>query len=73
MLGTDALRESADEARRQVDELISQSDEHKAMVKELEEQFDAGAEPVIGFEGESLPTGEEIAAELERYLRGETG
>lgn len=73
VFGTDALRESADEARRQVDELISQSDEHKTMVKQLEEQFDAGAEPVIGFEGESLPTGEEIAAELERYLRGENG
>ena len=73
VLGTDALRESADEARRQVDELISQSDEHKTMVKQLEEQFDAGAEPVIGFEGESLPTGDEIAAELERYLRGENG
>jgi hypothetical protein len=73
VLGADALQESAEEARRQVDELISQSDEHKSMVKQLEEQFDAGAEPVIGFEGESLPTGDEIAAELERYLRGESG
>jgi PAC2 family len=73
VLGSDALHESAEEACRQVDELIAQSEEHKAMVKELEEQFDAGAEPISGFEGESLPTGDEIAAELERYLRGETG
>ncbi|MGA8296970.1 MAG: PAC2 family protein [Acidimicrobiales bacterium] len=73
VIGTDALHESADEARRQVDELIAQSDEHQTMVKQLEEQFDAGEEPVIGFEGESLPTGDEIAAELERYLRGESG
>jgi hypothetical protein len=73
VVGTDALHESADEARRQVDELIAQSEEHTTMVRQLEEQFDAGAEPVAGFEGESLPTGDEIAAELERYLRGETG
>lgn len=73
VIGTDALHESADDARRQVDELIAQSEEHTTMVRELEEQFDAGAEPVPGFEGEALPTGDEIAAELERYLRGETG
>lgn len=73
VIGTDALSESAEEARHQVDELIAQSPEHKTMVKQLEEQFDSGSEPVIGFEGEMLPTGDEIAAELERYLRGESG
>ncbi|HLX78102.1 MAG TPA: PAC2 family protein, partial [Acidimicrobiales bacterium] len=70
-IGTDALQESAEEARRQVDELISQSEEHQTMVRQLEEQFDTGGELIIGFD-EDLPTGDEIASELERYLRGET-
>ena len=70
-IGTDALQESAEEARRQVDELIAQSEEHQTMVRQLEEQFDAGGELSLGFD-DDLPTGDEIASELERYLRGET-
>ena len=70
-IGTDGLTESAEEARRQVDELISQSEEHQTMVRQLEEQADAGDELTVELEGE-LPTGDEIASELERYLRGET-
>jgi predicted ATP-grasp superfamily ATP-dependent carboligase len=71
-IGTDALKESAEEAKRQVDELIAQSEEHTTMVRQLEEQSDSGVESIVGFD-EEIPTGEEIASELERYLRGETG
>jgi hypothetical protein len=66
----DDLRESAAAARLRVDELIAQSSEHLAMVRQLEEQVGEGDDlQVLG--AEDLPSGDEIAAELERYLRGE--
>jgi predicted ATP-grasp superfamily ATP-dependent carboligase len=71
------LRDAAEVAQGKVDELIAQSAEHAAMVAGLEEQADAeqqheqaGAAP---FNLDDLPSGDEIAAELERFLRGERG
>jgi hypothetical protein len=77
-LDLDGLRAAAEAGRRRVDELIAQSEEHTAMVRQLEEQLDEGEDVlpaggdlhVLG--GGDLPTGDEIAAELERYLRGES-
>jgi hypothetical protein len=66
---TRRLRREAESTRKQVDELIAQSAEHVAMVRQLEEQYEAD-EPDIVTEGD-IPSGDEIAAELERYLRGE--
>jgi proteasome assembly chaperone (PAC2) family protein len=63
------LRKDADAARRRVDDLIAQSSEHLAMVLKLEQQFDEG--PSVEISDDELPSGDEIAAELERYLRGE--
>lgn len=60
------LQESATRARSRIDELIANSAEHQAMVSQLEGQVDREAE-MIG----PLPSGDELAAELERYLRGE--
>ncbi len=71
VIGTDELARSAMEARNQVDALIAQSSDHEAMVRQMEEQFDAGGEGTLDLEGD-LPTGDEIASELERYLRGES-
>ena len=71
VIGTDGLERSAEEARRQVDDLIAQSPDHVAMVRQMEEHFDSGGETILDLEGE-LPTGDEIASELERYLRGES-
>jgi hypothetical protein len=62
------LQVQAREARDRVDELIAASDEHTDMVRQLESQPDR---PVASTFEEELPSGEEIAAELERYLRGE--
>lgn len=66
-----SLHTAGDASRQKVDELIRQSPEHEAMVRQLEEQLDAaeGNALQIG----QIPSGEEIAAELERYLRGEGG
>jgi len=71
VIGTEGLEASAAEARRQVDELIAQSPDHEAMVRQMEEQLDAGGEVSLDLGGD-LPTGDEIASELERYLRGES-
>ena len=68
-LDSTALRRAADSSRRQVDELIAGSSEHEAMVRKLEESIDASEGNPMGVE--EVPTGDEIAAELERFLRGE--
>ncbi|HMC53376.1 MAG TPA: PAC2 family protein, partial [Acidimicrobiales bacterium] len=63
------LLAAADATRQQVDELISKSGEHEAMVRQLEASLDeAEGNPLqLG----QMPSGDEIAAELERFLRGE--
>lgn len=61
------LHTAADAALRQVDDLIARSEEHTAMVRKLEVNVDAAeGNPLdVG----TIPTGDELAAELERYLR----
>ena len=70
-LDSTPLHTAADSALRQVDDLIAKSDEHTAMVRQLERSVDtAEGNPLdLGH----LPTGDELADELERYLRGEPG
>jgi len=64
-----ALRHAADSSRRQVDQLIADNNEHQAMVRKLEENIDASEGNAMGVE--EVPSGDEIAAELEKFLRGE--
>lgn len=64
-----SLRAAADAARRQVDELIQGNPEHLAMVRKLEENIDASEGNALGVE--EVPSGDEIAEELERFLRGQ--
>ena len=68
-LDSSALRRAADSSRRQVDQLIADNAEHQAMVRKLEESIDASEGNAMGVD--AVPSGEEIAAELERFLRGE--
>jgi proteasome assembly chaperone (PAC2) family protein len=68
-LDSAALRRAADSSRRQVDQLIADNAEHQAMVNKLEESIDASEGNPMGVDG--VPSGDEIAAELERFLRGE--
>ena len=51
---------------QRVDQLIANSEEHRQMVRQLEQQIDA-AEPQPDLT--ALPSGDELAAELERFLR----
>jgi proteasome assembly chaperone (PAC2) family protein len=57
---TSELRRAADASRQHLDQLIANSEEHIALVRQLETQVDA-----------DVPSGDEIAAEVERFLRGE--
>ena len=68
-LDSSGLRRAGDSSRRQVDQLIADNAEHQAMVRRLEESIDASEGNAMGVE--AVPSGDEIAAELERFLRGE--
>ena len=57
-------------ARQKVDELIAQSGEHQEMVRQLEQQIDELEGTPASLDDRRVPSGDEIAAELERYLRG---
>ncbi|HVL92333.1 MAG TPA: PAC2 family protein [Acidimicrobiales bacterium] len=67
------LNAAAAMASSRIDEMIAASEEHSQMVRQLELAADAeaAAPPVLDFS--DLPSGDEIAAELERFLRGEGG
>jgi hypothetical protein len=70
---TAGLHEAAAQTRGQIDRLIANSEEHTAMVNQLEQQVDQGANQRLGgMDQTNLPSGDEIAAELERFLRGES-
>lgn len=71
-----ALRREAILQRERLDQLVAANDEHRAMLRQLEEAFDADAvarhepEPAVPrLDAEHLPSGDELAAELERFLR----
>ncbi len=70
-LDTAQLRTQADASLRRVDELIAQSSDHEAMVRQLEQRIDAAEGNTLDLA--QMPTGDEIASELERYLRTEGG
>jgi proteasome assembly chaperone (PAC2) family protein len=70
---TTQLREAADAARERLDELTANSPEHLTLVRQLEVQVDAEAAGQAEENGSpqwgSLPSGDELAAEVERFLR----
>jgi hypothetical protein len=71
-LPTEALREAAEAHRSEVDAQIARSPENTAVVAALEQRFDQFTAAREGSDllsevGE-VPSGEEIGAELERYL-----
>jgi proteasome assembly chaperone (PAC2) family protein len=64
-LPTGDLAERAQRGRARIDELISQNPEHVAMLRQLEEQADEISTAVQL----QATSGDQIAAELERFLR----
>ncbi len=69
VLDATSLHAAGDRARSQVDDLIASNPEHVAMVAKLEEAIDASEGNPLGLE--EVPSADELAAELERFLRGE--
>jgi proteasome assembly chaperone (PAC2) family protein len=69
-LDTSALHEAATATYNQIEQLIANSEEHTAMVRQLETQHDQETGST-GFDLGRIPSGDEIAAELERFLRGD--
>ncbi|MBV9142610.1 MAG: PAC2 family protein [Pseudonocardiales bacterium] len=65
------LRAAAGSVLKQIDEIIANSEEYRALVRNLEAAVDSGVTTPSDFS--DLPSGEELAAELERFLRGEQG
>ena len=64
------LLADAEIQRQRVDQLVEANPEHRAMIQQLEAVYDAG-EPsptAISFD-ENIPSGDDIAAEFERFLR----
>jgi hypothetical protein len=55
-------------ARSRIDELVGRNPEHVAMIEKLESAYDDIHQP-----GAQLPSGEDLAAELEAYLRTQDG
>jgi hypothetical protein len=66
-----AVRNDAVAHRARLDELVAASSDHVTMVRQLEEAYDAEASerPAMGEPFGPLPSGDELAAELERFLR----
>jgi hypothetical protein len=65
---TRELRTAAQSTRERLDELVANSEEHAALVHQLEAAIDSETERPLGT---SIPSGDELAAELERFLREE--
>jgi len=62
------LEREAQKQRRRIDQLVEGNDEHQAMVRQLESLYDQVAEQAETLAGD-LPSGDDLAAEFERFLR----
>jgi predicted ATP-grasp superfamily ATP-dependent carboligase len=71
VIDSEVLAAAAEEARTKIDELIAESSEHRDMVHQLEQRIDEVEGPSARLDDQPVPSGDEIAAELERYLRGQ--
>jgi hypothetical protein len=62
------LRDVVDVQRDRLDRLVNENSEHAAMLRQLEQAFDA-AQAADGTLANELPDGDQLAAELEQFLR----
>ncbi|MEY3278807.1 MAG: hypothetical protein RLZZ426_1293 [Actinomycetota bacterium] len=64
----DEIRVLADAADRELNEQIAMNDENQTVVSSLEQSFDAQVAERGGIENIDAPDGEEIAAQVEKFL-----
>ncbi len=69
MVDAAAIRQEAIIQRQRLDQLVASNDEHRAMVTQLEELYDQAQQQTDLFGTAQFPTGDELAAEFERFLR----
>jgi proteasome assembly chaperone (PAC2) family protein len=73
VIDTEDLRRASSQAITQIDALVANNPEHIQMVRQLEEQVDAEVNMRAGKPGPAdlgkLPSADELAAELEQFLR----
>jgi len=70
-LDVSSMRDQAKSQRERLDLLIAGNNDHSQMLTQLEQSFDeqiANGTTEINFGG-PIPSGDEIAAEFEKYLR----
>jgi PAC2 family len=72
------LRTESERHRSRLDELIASNPEHVEVLRQLEQAYDeedqsAAAAGPLPFTAGDLPSGDELAAELERFLRDQGG
>lgn len=78
IFGTEDVRETARAFRQQVDTQISENEESGEMLRGLESRYDAYIEdqtaksPLVAEDG-SIPTADQLASELERFLAQRRG
>lgn len=70
-IATGTLAEEADATRARLDDLVADSAEHLALLRQLEARADAAGAAAPGGPTQvaDLPSGDELASEIERFLR----
>ena len=64
-----AIRQQTIIQRQRLDQLVAGNDEHRSMVNQLEELYDQAQQQTDLLGTGLIPTGDELAAEFERFLR----
>jgi hypothetical protein len=64
-----AIRQETIIQRQRLDQLVASNDEHRAMVNQLEELYDQAKQQTDLLGTGGIPTGDELAAEFEQFLR----
>jgi PAC2 family len=64
-----AIRQETIIQRQRLDQLVASNDEHGAMVNQLEELYDQAKQQTDLLGTGGIPTGDELAAEFEQFLR----
>jgi hypothetical protein len=73
MIDAAGIRQESIIQRQRLDQLVAGNDEHRAMVAQLEELYDQSQQQTDLFGTAQFPTGDELAAEFERFLREQDG
>jgi hypothetical protein len=68
-IDTGELRHAATIQRQRLDQLVAANEDHVGMLHQLERAYDTASEESLGLGQSAIPSGDELAAELERYLR----